>query len=373
MEITSAYAAFAALGHRVQPYTIREIRSADGTVLYRRPAASSPQVFTEQNALEMNDLLYQVVAEGTGHAASVPGHEVAGKTGTSADYRDAWFIGFSPNLVTGVWVGNDDNSPMNKVTGGLLPAQIWNGVMNVALQSQPDTALPRAEPVFQTPLMAQSPDQVTPQGQGPFDGLGNFFGRMFGNPQPPPPPPPQRNAQSSSQNPLFFSDRRANPEASTPSNGTTTTNDGSNTGSSSDSGNSSSVNTSGTTTNAEQQAPAVTPQPPPRPTRRAPAPPPVGQFAGPPNYGPPSPGTGDRAYGYGAPYGYGPAAPQRYRPPQGYYNPPPSPPPGWVPPPPPDMPPPPSAGPGRQPDSSAESTPDQSGPAQSSDQDGPPG
>src|SRR5690348_16954776 len=175
LEITSAYASFATLGHEVHPYMVREIRSSDGKVLYRRPPADSPEVFSQQNALEMNDLLYQVVQEGTGQAAMVPGHEVAGKTGTSADYRDAWFIGFSPDLVTGVWIGNDDSSPMRKVTGGSLPAQVWTGFMRVALQNRPDTPLPRAEPVLQMPEVAQSPNQNDQS--GPFDGLGNFFGR----------------------------------------------------------------------------------------------------------------------------------------------------------------------------------------------------
>ncbi len=232
LEMTGAYAAFASQGHRVQPYMVREIRSSDGTVLYQRPPQSSPAVIAENTALEMNDLLYQVVAEGTGHAASVPGHDVAGKTGTSAEYHDAWFIGFSPDLVTGVWVGNDNSSPMKQVTGGLLPAQIWGSFMRIALQNRPATPLPRSAPVGEMPLVAQTPDNGQSPGQlqtepSPFDGLGKFFGGLFGNPSAPPPKPsgphPQRSAQG---NPGFFSERRPDTAAPTPNNSANTSSDG---------------------------------------------------------------------------------------------------------------------------------------------------
>ena len=358
LEMTSAYAAFATLGHRVQPYMVREIRASDGNVLYRRPPNSSPQIFSEQNALEMNDLLYQVVQAGTGQAAMVPGHEVAGKTGTSADYRDAWFIGFSPDLVTGVWIGNDDSSPMRKVTGGSLPAQIWTGFMRVALQNRPDTPLPRAEPVLQMPLVAESPDQNQSQGQpGPFDGVGNFFGRMFGSAPPQSSPPPPRQSAQSNQNPLFFSDRNSATAAPTPNNNSSTNSDGGNTSANTGNGNSSGVNTFGDT-GADQPPP---PPDTPRYSRRAPpAPPPPrsAPLAAPPGYLMPPPSYGNRRYGYAAPDDdYPPPPPPppppapRYRsPPPGYYSPPPSnfysPPPRWTPPPPPNMPPPPYYPPG---------------------------
>ena len=295
LELTGAYASFATLGHRVQPYMVREIRSSDGTVLYRRPPTASPQVFTEQNALEMNDLLYQVVQEGTGQAAMVPGHEVAGKTGTSADYRDAWFIGFSPDLVTGVWIGNDDSSPMRKVTGGSLPAQVWTGFMRVALQSHPDTPLPRAQPAPQMPLVAQSPDQNQTQGQpGPFDGLGNFFGRLFGSPPPQqalPPPPPQRNAEGNENLP-FFTDRNRITTAPTPNNNANSNGDGGNINGNTGNGNNSDVNTFGST-GADQLPPPEMPR-----YYRRPPPPPPSRFAGPPDYPMPPPAYDNRGYGY---------------------------------------------------------------------------
>jgi penicillin-binding protein 1A len=175
LEMTAAYASFASLGVQAVPYTVTEIRSANGAVLYSRAPATPVRVMAAENALAMNAMLYEVVQSGTGRAAAVPGREVAGKTGTSAEYRDAWFIGFSPQLVTGVWVGNDDFTPTKRVTGGTLPAQIWSGFMRTALKNTPTTVLPRAEPLEQ-PAIAESGEQ----GEGFFDRLGDFFGRLFG-------------------------------------------------------------------------------------------------------------------------------------------------------------------------------------------------
>jgi membrane peptidoglycan carboxypeptidase len=144
--------------------------------------------------------MYQVVQVGTGRAAAVPGHEVAGKTGTSADYRDAWFVGFSPELVTGVWVGNDDFSPMKKITGGTIPAQIWTGFMRVALKNSPPSHLPRAEPV-PPPVMdnTQSGDEnVIERG---LEGVGNFFDRLFGGSASAAPPNPHDKSSDSTATP----------------------------------------------------------------------------------------------------------------------------------------------------------------------------
>ena len=181
LELTAAYASFASLGNRARPYLVIDVRSPTGKVIYHRPAIPFERLFAETDGLAMNGMMYQVVQAGTGRTAAVPGHEVAGKTGTSADYRDAWFVGFSPELVTGVWVGNDDFSAMKKITGGALPAQIWSGFMRVALKGSPPSYLPRAEPV--PPAVAQS--EPAPDGgenviQKGLDGIGSFFDRLFG-------------------------------------------------------------------------------------------------------------------------------------------------------------------------------------------------
>lgn len=146
LELTAAYASFASAGFKAEPYTVVEVRNGAGDVLYRRAPPQPQRVVDEDKALAMNAMLYDVVREGTGRAAAVPGHEVAGKTGTSSDFHDAWFIGYSADLVAGVWVGNDDSSSMKKVTGGSLPAQIWSGFMRQALATMPATPLPRAFP-----------------------------------------------------------------------------------------------------------------------------------------------------------------------------------------------------------------------------------
>ena len=97
----------------------------------------------------MNELLEGVIAHGTGKAAALP-RPAAGKTGTTQDYKDAWFIGYTADLVAGVWLGNDDNTPMNKVTGGTLPAPVWKSFMLAALGNAPSMPLPSA------PLQAAS-------------------------------------------------------------------------------------------------------------------------------------------------------------------------------------------------------------------------
>ena len=133
LELTAAYGGFASGGIRVMPYLVTEVRTPDGLVVYRRRPPPPERAISAKTAATMNAMLYKVIQSGTGRRAQLPGHAAAGKTGTSSDWRDAWFIGYSADLVTGVWVGNDDFSPMRRVTGGSLPAQIWNGFMRAAL------------------------------------------------------------------------------------------------------------------------------------------------------------------------------------------------------------------------------------------------
>ncbi len=130
LEMTSAFAAIARDTNRVDPYTVHEITKTDRN-LYSRSAPRAVQADSPLIHSEMMGLLSSVVREGTGTAAQLD-LPVAGKTGTSQDYRDAWFVGFTPDLVVGVWVGNDDNSPMKGVTGGSLPATIWHDFMRSA-------------------------------------------------------------------------------------------------------------------------------------------------------------------------------------------------------------------------------------------------
>lgn len=142
LEMTAAYAHVASNGHIVMPYGILSIQDVYGNVIYRRNAPAPSRVLSQKTVEQMNDMLLSVVESGTGRGASI-GRPAAGKTGTSQDYQDAWFIGFTPELVTGVWVGNDDNSRTAKVTGGNLPAQVWGKFMGSALKGLPVKSIPR--------------------------------------------------------------------------------------------------------------------------------------------------------------------------------------------------------------------------------------
>ena len=138
MEMTRAFAGVAANVESVEPYAIRSIQKGD-QLLYSRPASAPPPARNQAPRAAMRDLLASVVREGTGRAARLDG-SVAGKTGTSQEHRDAWFIGFTHDLVVGVWVGNDDNSPTRTVTGGDIPARIFSEFVPQALAARVKSA-----------------------------------------------------------------------------------------------------------------------------------------------------------------------------------------------------------------------------------------
>lgn len=129
-EMTTAYAVIANGGYSVFPYAITKIESATGELYYARPQQTrSRRVFGYNAIRDITAMMQSVVQNGTGRGAALGNTPVAGKTGTSQNSRDAWFIGFTDSLITGVWVGNDDNSPMAGVTGGSIPARIWRETM----------------------------------------------------------------------------------------------------------------------------------------------------------------------------------------------------------------------------------------------------
>ncbi len=173
LELTGAFASVRADRARLKPWAIAAIGPADGTLLSAGPVLSSPQTLgpPRQALLE---LLRGVVEHGTGRAAALNGF-AAGKTGTSQKYRDAWFIGFNDALVVGVWLGNDDSSPMRRVVGGGLPASIWKQFMVEATpvagqQSTAAAAAPVVSPSQQEPARAagspqQEPDRAAPPGE----------------------------------------------------------------------------------------------------------------------------------------------------------------------------------------------------------------
>jgi penicillin-binding protein 1A len=136
LDQTAAYAAFPNRGRAVAAHAVLEMRSGSGEVVYRfdRDAKQPEQVIPVQVALDLNVIMNKVVEEGTGRRAILDNIKAAGKTGTTNAYRDAWFIGYTGNYVAGVWVGNDDYAPTNRMTGGSLPAMTWRQIMAYAHQ-----------------------------------------------------------------------------------------------------------------------------------------------------------------------------------------------------------------------------------------------
>ena len=130
IDLVAAYAAFANGGYRVVPHGVAQAR-AEGRPIAWLPTAPA-QVIAPETAAAMRRMLVAAVAQGTGRAAALPGVAVAGKTGTTQDNRDAWFVGMAHGMVLGVWLGNDDASPMEGVAGGGLPARLFREILEAA-------------------------------------------------------------------------------------------------------------------------------------------------------------------------------------------------------------------------------------------------
>jgi penicillin-binding protein 1A len=141
-ELVSAYTPFANSGFADLPHVIEGIRTADGKTLYARRPQALGRIVDARYVAMMNTMMRQTLLSGTARGANLPGWQAAGKTGTSQDYRDAWFIGYTSALVTGVWLGNDDNAPTRKETGGGLPVAIWSRFMRAALRGVAPAPLP---------------------------------------------------------------------------------------------------------------------------------------------------------------------------------------------------------------------------------------
>lgn len=147
VEMATAYDAFANGGRRVDAYGISRIRTPQGRVIYQRQSGQSGQAINNPSLYYMNQMLRGVVSGGSGRSAAISGRDLAGKTGTTSDYKDAWFVGYTGGFVTAVWVGKDDNSAMRGVTGGSSPAAIWKGFMEAALPRLNAPRIPDGPPM----------------------------------------------------------------------------------------------------------------------------------------------------------------------------------------------------------------------------------
>jgi penicillin-binding protein 1A len=186
LELTSSFVPFSNGGYPVSPFAVTRILTRDGRVVYERNGSGFPKAVTDHDLHGMNRMMRLAVTDGTGSRAAFPDFDIAGKTGTSQDYRDAWFIGYTSDLIAGVWVGNDDNSPTNKVTGGLLPAEIWRNVMEPAhrgltprpLPGEPLVAMQQPSTISEVEYQegaAEESARAAPQEKRP-----GFFERLFG-------------------------------------------------------------------------------------------------------------------------------------------------------------------------------------------------
>jgi penicillin-binding protein 1A len=142
LELVTAYAPFANGGIGVQAHIVTKVTTANGKVLYLRKGASNGRVIDPAYVPMMNMMMQETLLTGTARKADLPGWQAAGKTGTSQDFRDAWFIGYTSHMITGIWIGNDDNSPTKHASGGSLPVEIWSGFMKAAHKNVPPDSLP---------------------------------------------------------------------------------------------------------------------------------------------------------------------------------------------------------------------------------------
>jgi penicillin-binding protein 1A len=170
IDMAASYGAFATGGYKVTPYAFTEITNGRGDVIYdRRDHIPAPQqVLDQKTVTAMNSMLVNVPEWGTGTRAKLDGIRTAGKTGTTSDYRDAWFVGFTGNFVTAVWMGNDDFKPTKQLTGGILPAQIWHDFMTYAHRGIALKPIPFIDPPFEKP---KGPAVASNLGAAPAPGI----------------------------------------------------------------------------------------------------------------------------------------------------------------------------------------------------------
>lgn len=191
LEIVSAYAPFANGGVGVTPRIIEKVTKASGETIYEGAPASTGRVVEPQYVAMMNAMMEETLATGTARKADLPGWQAAGKTGTSQDFRDAWFIGYTGRLVTGVWLGNDDNSPTKRASGSNLPVEIWSHYMTAAHKGEAVVGLPSGAWRSETAALQEA---VRPLVRPLDDLIGILTAPPQADPAPPRPRRPTRAA-----------------------------------------------------------------------------------------------------------------------------------------------------------------------------------
>jgi penicillin-binding protein 1A len=170
MELVSAYVPFANGGVAVAPHVIERVRIAGGKLIYKARNPGLGRVIDDRHAAMMNQMMQETLTTGTARKAELGGFPAAGKTGTSQDFRDAWFVGYTGHLIAGVWLGNDDNSPTKKLTGGGMPVDIWSRFMKAAHQGLPMADLPGMTGRTIDPVLPSVPAPA-PQSSAPLTSM----------------------------------------------------------------------------------------------------------------------------------------------------------------------------------------------------------
>lgn len=171
LELVDAYTPFANGGLATVPHVVERVRSPKGKVIYARPSSTLGRVIEPASVAMMNQMMRETIRVGTARNAALPGWPVAGKTGTSQDFRDGWFVGYTGYLVTGVWLGNDDSSPTRKMTGGGPPVEAWSRFMRSAHSGVPVVDLPGLSgPIPSPPVPAGAPMAGAPMAAAPTPG-----------------------------------------------------------------------------------------------------------------------------------------------------------------------------------------------------------
>ncbi|KMO36529.1 penicillin-binding protein [Methylobacterium variabile] len=201
LELVGAYAAFANGGTGVIPYVIAGVKTIDGRSIYKRGLSGLGRVIEPGAVGMMNAMMHEVFASGTAKKGDIPGWDLAGKTGTSQDFRDAWVVGYSGTLVAGVWLGNDDGEPTKRVSGGNLPVEVWNRVMTAALRGDKPVPLPGAA------RWRRGSNAVAAASPAAEPTIGGLIDDLLGGGQPPPRQPAPRGGGGPSREDKNFLER----------------------------------------------------------------------------------------------------------------------------------------------------------------------